>query len=422
MANDEAVISADADSRGRLVDITPFAVDPPQLGGQVVIRAVNAGLASLGYQVEQFSLGIRKTDLRALGRSSRREVAPRYTEYRRTDGLSVALFLVSAALHIPYLWAHRTLELRPWAALQTSLQNAAAVLLEMPWCYTPMRIKAQPGAPLVYVAQNAEFQLAAEWRTRWGLLGGRLADYAERCEARVLRAADFTAAITAEDAQALGERYGVASDRLHVLPRGLDLSRYVSLTPEVRELRRRQLGLHDKIVVVFAGSHHPPNLAAAAFVQDLNRQLGSGFRCIVAGSAARRLAESSTDGAWLRPGDPDPYLQVADIAVNPMTSGSGMNVKMLQYLAWGLPVVSTPWGARGISGLDGQHYCLSALEGVAAKIRSLAADPEVRHRLGDNGRQLAHSHYSAQVTAQRFADLLHDWRLQHQFPTNQAIR
>jgi glycosyltransferase involved in cell wall biosynthesis len=44
-------------------------------------------------------------------------------------------------------------------------------------------------------------------------------------------------------------------------------------------------------------------------------------------------------------------LRVADVALNPMLRGSGTNMKMLDYMAAGVPVISTAVGARGL-GLD----------------------------------------------------------------------
>ncbi|CAG0995595.1 MAG: glycosyltransferase family 4 protein [Candidatus Methanoperedens sp.] len=40
--------------------------------------------------------------------------------------------------------------------------------------------------------------------------------------------------------------------------------------------------------------------------------------------------------------------RVSDVALNPMLSGSGTNIKMLDFMAAGLPVVTTPIGARGL--------------------------------------------------------------------------
>jgi len=42
-----------------------------------------------------------------------------------------------------------------------------------------------------------------------------------------------------------------------------------------------------------------------------------------------------------------PYFAAADAGLNPITRGSGANVKLFEYLATRLPVISTPFGVRG---------------------------------------------------------------------------
>ena len=69
-------------------------------------------------------------------------------------------------------------------------------------------------------------------------------------------------------------------------------------------------------------------------------------------------------------------LSVASVALNPMTTGSGTNLKMLDYLAAGVPVVSTAVGVRGLE-LDPDHHLRVAPAGrFAAAISDVVAEPE----------------------------------------------
>ena len=40
--------------------------------------------------------------------------------------------------------------------------------------------------------------------------------------------------------------------------------------------------------------------------------------------------------------------KLSDFAINPMFSGAGTNIKMLEYMAVGLPIISTGFGTRGL--------------------------------------------------------------------------
>src|SRR5262249_54841599 len=70
----------------------------------------------------------------------------------------------------------------------------------------------------------------------------------------------------------------------------------------------------------------------------------------------------------------EPYFAAADAALNPLASGAGTNVKMGEFLAARLPILSTRFGARGFALADGETALLFEREGLAdtlAAARSL---------------------------------------------------
>jgi glycosyltransferase involved in cell wall biosynthesis len=93
-------------------------------------------------------------------------------------------------------------------------------------------------------------------------------------------------------------------------------------------------------------------------------------------------------------------LGSADVALNPMTSGSGSNLKMLDYFSAGIPVVSTEFGARGINAVAGEHYVTAEVVNFAEVVRSL----EVRNfrQIALQARKLAEADYSWRGIANRF--------------------
>ena len=100
------------------------------------------------------------------------------------------------------------------------------------------------------------------------------------------------------------------------------------------------------------------------------------FRVIVAGECAPR----GRAGRLLAVGRVErlqPLLAAADVAVNPVDSGSGSNVKLAEYLASGIPVVTTAIGLRGYEAFA-EHITVARLEEFAAAIQ---ARPSRTHRL-----------------------------------------
>jgi glycosyltransferase involved in cell wall biosynthesis len=385
-----------------LLSLTPFVTDPPQNGGQVVIRAVNGALAAGGWRVEQFSLGIRRPDLKRIGRDARREVAPGYVETRYTDAANVMAFSAASWSRHPYVWAGAILAHRPWAALQRQLPHCSAVLLEMPWAYHAALRLRPAHVPLVYMAHNAEHVLLTD-------APAIVRKQGEDQERAALQAADVVVLIAEEDRALLERRYHIDLASAPVLARGLSLDRYAPVTASERAQRRFALGFApDERLVVFAGSAHGPNARAVDRVLSLAVHL-PGARFVVTGRAAQWL-HSAPANVVGRPGDPLPYLQVADVALNLVESGSGMNVKMIEYLACGLPIITTPFGARGLSGVAGDHYLVAEPDDVGGVLATLLDSPWRRQAMRAAARGLAEAHYSAASTAEALTDLIYAWR------------
>ena len=68
-----------------------------------------------------------------------------------------------------------------------------------------------------------------------------------------------------------------------------------------------------------------------------------------------------------------PETRGADM-LNPMVSGSGTNLKMLEYAAAGLPIVSTFFGGRGGILQEGTHYVGAEIEDFAAAVCRMARE------------------------------------------------
>jgi glycosyltransferase involved in cell wall biosynthesis len=78
-----------------------------------------------------------------------------------------------------------------------------------------------------------------------------------------------------------------------------------------------------------------------------------------------------------------PLLREADIFINPVQRGSGVNIKMVEAMQAGLPVVSTTLGARGLSWRDGQHLLTAdSAELFTSAVGRLLDDRELRQRIG----------------------------------------
>ena len=87
------------------------------------------------------------------------------------------------------------------------------------------------------------------------------------------------------------------------------------------------------------------------------------------------------------------FLRGLSLLVFPIDRGSGMKVKVLEALASGVPVVTTPAGAEGFEGVAGIAV-ESTEEGLARSVVELLRDEGARRQLGEQARQAFLERYS----------------------------
>lgn len=104
-------------------------------------------------------------------------------------------------------------------------------------------------------------------------------------------------------------------------------------------------------------------------------------------------------------------LESCDAGIMPLHDGlwerGKCALKLIQYMACGLPVVVSPVGMNTQLVRDGDNGFLA--QGVAGWVKALAAlrdDRALRERMGARGRQKVESEYSLQVAAPRMAELI----------------
>ena len=365
----------------KLTVATTFPIHPARGGGQTRVVGLYGALAALGVEVDVVSLvphgerpaaHVVRPGLRELRvpKSAEHHEAERALEHELGD---VPVSDVALALH-------HELTPRYAAAVRESARDATAVVACHPYA-TRVLLDQAPGLPLIYEAQDVETDIKA------GILGDHpaLATVREHEELTCARAAHVLTCADA-DAARLRELFGTPAERFATVPNGYD-GRTVAFTAlEDRARRRGSVGL-ERYTVLFVGSWHGPNLDAARAVIAAARDLPDA-RVLVVGSAGTALLGEETPAnvdltgpvheAFLHA-----VLALADVAVNPMLSGSGTNLKMLEYAGAGLPLVSSAFGTRGLGFVAGEHYLPGEPDGLAAALARLRDEPaaETRRRV-----------------------------------------
>ena len=90
-----------------------------------------------------------------------------------------------------------------------------------------------------------------------------------------------------------------------------------------------------------------------------------------------------------------PRLRAAAVAVAPMRAGSGQQLKILEAMASGTPVVATSLAAAGVEALHGEHLLVAdEPEAFAGHVIRLLNGPALADHLAANARRLVEERYT----------------------------
>lgn len=156
------------------------------------------------------------------------------------------------------------------------------------------------------------------------------------------------------------------------------------------EAARERLGLHDaETICLYVGAFdYDPNAVAAEVVVDELAPALPDVEFLLVG----RDPPSADRENVHAPGFVDDLpgvLSLADVALCPLTLGSGTKLKMLDYLAAGLPIVTTEVGTQGLPLEDRETALIrSSWGGFVDAIEELRASETLRAELSTNARTL----------------------------------
>jgi glycosyltransferase involved in cell wall biosynthesis len=98
-----------------------------------------------------------------------------------------------------------------------------------------------------------------------------------------------------------------------------------------------------------------------------------------------------------------PWLEKCQVVIVPLLSGGGTRIKILEALASGKAVVSTPKGAEGLNLIDGQHLIIAKTpEEFAFSVLRLLKDDALRSHLSENGKNQVRNFYDWEIITQSF--------------------
>lgn len=263
--------------------------------------------------------------------------------------------------------------------------------------YLPVIRRLAPHARVILDGHNVESDIWRDFVDRQR--GARRALAAlewratRRYERDVLRAVDAVGAISEDDARAYHSLAGV--DAHHV--------------PQVVTFDRRPSGAVLPARVCFVGtlSWHPNVLGLEWFCREVwprvrGRLPSATFEIAGSGLPTDARGNAIAPPAWRADGvtllgfvpDLSALYERCAVTVAPILGGSGVRMKLLEAFQNGVPVITTPEGARGLALTSGREALIEADPArFAARVIEVATSAVLQERLREGGYDYLERHH-----------------------------
>jgi glycosyltransferase involved in cell wall biosynthesis len=399
--------------------LSPFPVWPARSGGQLrnlhlarilgermPVHILSLSLDACGLREMPLLPGVRETVIPAAAALREHfEVLHRSLQVDCSD----LAFLDSGVLHESFLWQ-----------LRREVDAHDHLICSHPYLYPAFRMVTRR-AP-IYDAHNVESDMKAlvlepaisgecpqRQATALALLKRLRAE-----EADIYRRACAVSVCSEADLERFNAAYGATNAVLRVVPNGVDtLSLPFVRFEEKRHWQRRTRLSTSGELALFAASWHHPNVEAMAFVSEAAARHPK-LAFVVFGSISRHpvcriLPANVRMMGVVSDTEKTVLLRAATLLLNPMRTGSGTNLKMLEYACAGGTIISSPWGNRGLHWLDGEHLLLAECEALAEGVdRALSIDPGQRQRMAGAARRMVEIHYDWRRSVAEFRSYLEE--------------
>ena len=286
-------------------------------------------------------------------------------------------------------------------------QNADIIICSHPW--SSLCIDKNNRKFFIYDAHNCEY-LLMDRILKNHILKGLILRQVRQIEADACKKSNLMLVCSEKEKKDFIDLYDVDADKIIVVSNGANIDKNNRQAAGGDYRTKLSLLPKDK-VIIFIGAYYKPNIDAARFIiEKLSHELKE-FKFLIIGTVFGAFKKEQLPSnvkllGWITDEDLDTVLRASDIAINPMFDGSGVNIKMLEYMSYGLPIVTTECGSRGIE-TNGKHpMIVSTIGKFIDNIRMLSNDSLLYKKMSADGRSLAAESYDWEAISSNLQEMI----------------
>lgn len=391
--------------RKKMTVLSTFEIYPPQGGGQIrvfnlykqIAKQVDVDIISYTWDGQPYFEGFIAPGMREIR-------VPRTREHQRKEvGMGKDVEIPIGDIAMISLGGETPLYKEK---LKESIEKSDIVVLSHPYLYNVAK-EVITNQFIIYEAQDVEYIIKKEM-----LLGSvhaeeflnQVYDIERECSQR----SDLIMTCSQEDKEKIIDIYDVDNSKIIVVPNGVDCQNTYFTPVGARKHLKKSLGLENEKIGIFIGSWHTPNLEAAERIIEFAPRCTE-TKFLLMGSQCdyfkdKKLPENVGLLGMVDEGTKNRIFAAVDFALNPMTSGSGTNLKIFDYLSAGIPVITTEFGTRGTDLKD--IFIISEIENMPEVIRDFSLDS--MENLVNQGRKYVEGNFDWSIISKRVIEFLKD--------------
>ncbi|MEW6069737.1 MAG: glycosyltransferase family 4 protein, partial [Candidatus Thermoplasmatota archaeon] len=271
--------------------------------------------------------------------------------------------------------------------------KSQVLIFEGCWHYPLLKkIEERSRKLVVYDAHNVEYILKEQAYTGFWV---ELLPKIFELERALCNTSDIIFATCKEEKEMFIKLYKLDASKIYTVPHGITLPH---LDREKKEER----------TALFIGGAYFANFEAAQFINNVLAEKLPEFKFKIVGRCCMAVKKSQKNVELcgvISEQEKDKLLKTSELAINPILYGAGINVKMLEYMAYGMPIVTTTLGARGIE-CDKRPFLVSELDNFAESIKLLSDDKELAEELSRNAKETILRKYEWSKVTEGVSELL----------------
>lgn len=330
----------------KILFISGIQIFPPESGGQLRSANICKALVDLGFKVEIYSFTGRKKDYFDIKPSAYQFINQNLIEYINRNPVWGLVQFIFYRLKLPPLWLTCLSLFHCPTNLKKMMEKSNSIVLDFPYLY-PLAKRTK--GPCHLNTHNAEFELFKEKTI--------ISNLVKKIELKSFLKADHVLFCNKRDQIKFMNNYPELQAKSYFVPNGVDLNKYQHDEDSRQFIRKKHNISIEQKVFIFSGSLYHPNIEAFNFLkqwatsnkEELKR---NNILILVVGSVGQSLIDDKHFKVIGKVESVLPYFWASDYGINPTTLGSGTNIKMIEFLASGIPIMTTSFGARGLNLVD----------------------------------------------------------------------